>query len=159
MPGRTRAQLPAALTARDRPLLVRDRLEHVRLRPAAGRSDRREDTAEAGCDQVGEQLAGGDGDLEALSDPQALAREMVVEVEHASVGASKTLGVPVKLSDTPGSVRRAAPRLGEHTAEVLAEVAGLSTPEASVAAHQNPLPLAGVRVLDLSMFFAGRSVF
>ena len=38
------------------------------------------------------------------------------------------LGIPVKLSDTPGSVRRAAPLLGEHTAEVLRE-AGLSAEE------------------------------
>lgn len=59
---------------------------------------------------------------EALSDPQTLAREMVVEVEHRNLGRLKTLGVPVKLSATPGSVRRAAPVLGEHTREVLAEI-------------------------------------
>jgi crotonobetainyl-CoA:carnitine CoA-transferase CaiB-like acyl-CoA transferase len=36
-------------------------------------------------------------------------------------GRFRTMGVPVKLSDTPGSVRRAAPRLGEHTNEILRE--------------------------------------
>ncbi len=56
--------------------------------------------------------------VEALADPQAKAREMVVEVEHPTAGKSKTLGVPVKLSDTPGSVRRAAPLLGAHNDEV-----------------------------------------
>lgn len=65
---------------------------------------------------------------EALNDPQALAREMVVEVEHRRLGRQKTLGVPVKLSATPGRVRRGAPVLGEHTREVLAEI-GYSEPE------------------------------
>jgi len=56
--------------------------------------------------------------VQALSDPQALAREMVVEVEHSSAGTTRTLGLPVKLSQSPGSVRRAAPLLGEHDDEV-----------------------------------------
>jgi crotonobetainyl-CoA:carnitine CoA-transferase CaiB-like acyl-CoA transferase len=58
---------------------------------------------------------------EVYTDPQILAREMVVETSHPVTGPFKTLGVTVKLSDTPGSVRRAAPRLGEHTDEVLNE--------------------------------------
>jgi len=60
---------------------------------------------------------------ELFADPQLRAREMVVEVEHPSAGRISTLGVPIKLSETPGSVRRPAPRLGEHTAEVLAALA------------------------------------
>jgi crotonobetainyl-CoA:carnitine CoA-transferase CaiB-like acyl-CoA transferase len=56
-----------------------------------------------------------------FEDPHTLAREMVVEVEHPVEGTIRALGVPVKLSDTPGSVRRPAPLLGEHTAEVLRE--------------------------------------
>lgn len=59
---------------------------------------------------------------EALNNPQTLAREMVVEVEHRKLGKLKTLGVPVKLSATPGKVTRGAPILGEHTREVLAEI-------------------------------------
>ncbi|WP_428483487.1 CaiB/BaiF CoA transferase family protein [Rhodopila sp.] len=58
---------------------------------------------------------------EVYTDPQILARDMVVETNHPVTGAFRTMGVTVKLSDTPGSVRRAAPRLGEHTAEVLNE--------------------------------------
>jgi crotonobetainyl-CoA:carnitine CoA-transferase CaiB-like acyl-CoA transferase len=58
---------------------------------------------------------------EMLTDPQVLAREMVVEVEHSRLGRMKTLGPPVKFSTTPGSVRRGAPRLGQHTREVLKE--------------------------------------
>ena len=55
-------------------------------------------------------------------DPQALAREMVVDLDHPSVGAMKTLGLPIKLSDTPGGVTRPAPLYGQHSREVLREI-------------------------------------
>jgi len=55
---------------------------------------------------------------EVFADPQILARGMVAEVDHATAGRQKTLGVPVKLSATPGGVRRAAPTLGQHDAEL-----------------------------------------
>jgi crotonobetainyl-CoA:carnitine CoA-transferase CaiB-like acyl-CoA transferase len=54
-------------------------------------------------------------------DPQTLAREMVTEVEHSTLGLVKTLGLPVKFSETPGKVASAAPLFGEHTREVLAQ--------------------------------------
>jgi crotonobetainyl-CoA:carnitine CoA-transferase CaiB-like acyl-CoA transferase len=54
-------------------------------------------------------------------DPQSVARDMVVEVDHAQVGPVKTLGIPVKFSETPGRVAEAAPVYGQHTREVLAE--------------------------------------
>jgi crotonobetainyl-CoA:carnitine CoA-transferase CaiB-like acyl-CoA transferase len=59
--------------------------------------------------------------LQALADPQTAAREMVVEVEHTTLGRVKTLGLPVKFSQTPGKVRAGAPLFGEHTRAVLAE--------------------------------------
>lgn len=59
---------------------------------------------------------------EALADEHALAREMVVEVEHPVIGRMKTLGVAVKLSDTPGKVTRAAPVLGQHNDEIMLEL-------------------------------------
>jgi crotonobetainyl-CoA:carnitine CoA-transferase CaiB-like acyl-CoA transferase len=59
--------------------------------------------------------------LQALSDPQTIAREMVVEVDHATLGPVQTLGLPVKFSGTPGKVRKGAPLYGEHTRQVLAE--------------------------------------
>jgi crotonobetainyl-CoA:carnitine CoA-transferase CaiB-like acyl-CoA transferase len=46
---------------------------------------------------------------------------MVVEVEHKKVGRTRALGTPVKFSATPTRVNRAAPLLGEHTREILAE--------------------------------------
>lgn len=58
---------------------------------------------------------------EMLADPQVLARDMVVEVEHSRLGPMKTLGPPVKFSATPGGVQRGAPQLGEHTRDVLLE--------------------------------------
>jgi crotonobetainyl-CoA:carnitine CoA-transferase CaiB-like acyl-CoA transferase len=57
--------------------------------------------------------------LQALTDPQTLAREMVVEVEHSALGRVKAIGLPVKFSATPGKVRTGAPLYGEHTREVL----------------------------------------
>jgi formyl-CoA transferase len=59
---------------------------------------------------------------EALADPHALARHMVVELQHPGAGPIKALGVPVKLSGTPGAVDRPAPLLGQHTAEILTEL-------------------------------------
>ena len=56
------------------------------------------------------------------TDPQALHREMITEVPHARLGRVKTLGSPIKLGTTPTNLRRGAPVLGEHTAEVLGEL-------------------------------------
>ena len=59
---------------------------------------------------------------DALADPQLMARNMIEAVQHAAAGTIKVLGVPIKLSETPGSVRTAPPTLGQHTARVLAEI-------------------------------------
>lgn len=56
-----------------------------------------------------------------FADPQVIHNEMVVDVAHHS-GPLRVTGVPVHLSDTPGSVRLAPPGLGEHTDEVLKEL-------------------------------------
>ena len=53
------------------------------------------------------------------SDPQVLARDMIVEVEHENTGTVEIPGVPIKLSETPGSVDAPAPNLGEHTDQIL----------------------------------------
>jgi CoA:oxalate CoA-transferase len=58
----------------------------------------------------------------AYADPQVQAREMVVELEHPVAGRIKNIGVPVKLSETPGKIRRPAPSLGQHSAEILGEL-------------------------------------
>jgi len=58
---------------------------------------------------------------EALSHPQTLAREMVVETTHPQAGPVKSIGCPIRFSATPAAVTRPAPLLGEHTREVLRE--------------------------------------
>ena len=55
------------------------------------------------------------------ADPQTTARGMVVELEHPRAGRTRALGLPIKLSATPGAVSRPAPTFGQHTREVLAE--------------------------------------
>lgn len=59
---------------------------------------------------------------EALNDPHNRARDMVVEVEHPTLGKVPHVGVGTKLSDTPGSVRTTAPAAGQHTDGVLASL-------------------------------------
>jgi crotonobetainyl-CoA:carnitine CoA-transferase CaiB-like acyl-CoA transferase len=56
-----------------------------------------------------------------VADPQTAARDMVVELEHTRAGRTRALGLPIKLSASPGKVARAAPVLGQHTREVLGE--------------------------------------
>jgi len=57
-----------------------------------------------------------------FSDPHTRARHMIEEIEHPVAGRVKTLGFPLKMSDTPPRVRRAPPLLGQHTAEILREL-------------------------------------
>lgn len=59
---------------------------------------------------------------EALDTEQARARNMVMEIDHPVEGRVKALGFPVKLGGTPQQVRRPAPLLGQHTAEVFQEL-------------------------------------
>ncbi len=59
---------------------------------------------------------------EALANPQALHRGVIVELEHPLIGKVRSLGNPLHLSDTPVSYRLPPPTLGQHTAEVLADV-------------------------------------
>ena len=96
-----------------RPLLVerlraRTRQEWVRDLKAAG----------VPCGSVREVA-------EVLADPQLDARRMIETIDHVTAGAIRLLGVPIKLSATPGSVRIAPPGLGQHTDRILEEC-GLS---------------------------------
>jgi crotonobetainyl-CoA:carnitine CoA-transferase CaiB-like acyl-CoA transferase len=71
-------------------------------------------------------------------DPHLAARGYFVEVAHPGLGALRLAGAPYRLADTPWAIRRPAPRLGEHNAEVLGEVGGEGARSAVL-----PSPLAG----------------
>lgn len=66
---------------------------------------------------------------EALADPQTAANDMVVDIEHATAGLFRALGVPMRLSATPATIRMAPPTLGEHTEAILRERLGRSDEE------------------------------
>jgi crotonobetainyl-CoA:carnitine CoA-transferase CaiB-like acyl-CoA transferase len=66
---------------------------------------------------------------EVLTDPHLEARGMIDAVEHAAAGTLKVLGVPIKLSETPGRVRTAPPVLGQHTETVLRDELGVGREE------------------------------
>jgi crotonobetainyl-CoA:carnitine CoA-transferase CaiB-like acyl-CoA transferase len=57
-----------------------------------------------------------------LADPHVAARKMVVEVEHPTIGRMKMLGLPIKSTGDLTEIRRPAPTLGQHTAQILAEL-------------------------------------
>ena len=62
------------------------------------------------------------GVLEALESDQAQARSMTVAIDHPVLGPIRQVGVPFKLGTTPATIRTAPPLLGEHSAEILAEL-------------------------------------
>jgi len=65
---------------------------------------------------------------EMVHDPQINHRQMIVEIDHPTHGRIKQFGVALKMSDTPGTIRRAAPVRGEHTEDVLKDL-GLTRAE------------------------------
>jgi len=66
---------------------------------------------------------------EVVEHPQVVARHALVEMDHPRAGKVRMVGAPVRLSETPGSVRTPAPMLGEHTDLVLRELLGLGADE------------------------------
>ena len=61
--------------------------------------------------------------------PQVKARGSIVEIEHPRAGRMRVVGMPVRLSATPGAIRAPSPALGEHTAAVLGELLGMGSAE------------------------------
>jgi formyl-CoA transferase/CoA:oxalate CoA-transferase len=69
------------------------------------------------------------GIADVVEHPQVVARRTLVEMDHPRAGKVRMVGAPVRLSETPGSVRTPAPMLGEHTDLVLGELLGLGAEE------------------------------
>jgi crotonobetainyl-CoA:carnitine CoA-transferase CaiB-like acyl-CoA transferase len=60
------------------------------------------------------------------NDPQVLANGYVTDFDHPAFGQTQVVGIPVRLSETPGSIRLPAPEFGQHTEEILTEILGYS---------------------------------
>lgn len=60
---------------------------------------------------------------EVFEDPQIQARGMIAQVNHPTIGSLRLVGIPIKLSESPGAIRLPPPRLGEHTEEILSSLA------------------------------------
>jgi len=65
---------------------------------------------------------------EVLEDPHLIARDMILELDYPKYGTFKTVGSPIKMSDSPTDITR-PPELSEHSAEVLSEFCGVSSEE------------------------------
>jgi len=64
-----------------------------------------------------------------FNDEQVLHRQMLLEISDPVAGKIKQIGIPIKLSETPGTIRSPPPELGQHTEEALTEIAGLTRDE------------------------------
>ena len=86
-----------------------------------------------------------------------LERGFFKEMENLYSSTYKLPGFPFQSANTKTDLKR-APLFGEHTEEVLARLDGaeqIIAKDAGTSEGLNPLPLEGIRVVDLSMFFAG----
>jgi len=81
-------------------------------------------------------------------------REFFADLEHPALGSIRTMGAPIRLPESPGGPRRAAPLLGEHTQEVLGALAG-TPPREAAAPRARALPLEGVRVANFGWGWLG----
>jgi len=129
----TKQQWLALCTTLDRPELARDpRFEtnaaRVANRAVLARELERALARNTTAEWVDRLLAAGvpAGPIhdfaQVFADAHTHARQMVEEIEHPVAGRVRTLGFPLKMSDTPLRVRRAPPLLGEHGAEILREL-------------------------------------
>lgn len=76
---------------------------------------------------------------EVFAHPQVIARDMILETQHASAGTLKLVGFPYKLSNTPAEIKSAPPMLGEHTEEILSSVLNYSVEEISSLRDKNAI--------------------
>ena len=71
-----------------------------------------------------------------FSHPQIKPRNMVIEVKHPTAEKIRLVGIPVKYSETPGSVRLPPPLLGQNTEEIIQDLLGYSREETEIFRHE-----------------------
>jgi formyl-CoA transferase len=106
---------------RNRAVLVPMLEAIVRERPAAFWAERLE-AAGVPCGPI-------NSIAQALADPQAMARGLRIDLPHPTAGTVPLVGMPIRMSRSPPGYLRPPPLLGEHTDEVLREMAGLDAAE------------------------------
>ncbi len=95
---------------------------------------------------------------EAMDDPQVRLNDMVIQQDDSALGAMSYMGLPVKLSGTPGKVKGGRPIPGQHTDNVLSALPGAEPQSSSVhgpRAQALAQPLKGVKVLETANVIAG----
>jgi benzylsuccinate CoA-transferase BbsF subunit len=96
---------------------------------------------------------------EAAEHPHLKERGYIIELEHPVLGRFRDLGAPFKLPESPGGPSVAAPRLGEHNAEVFGDFPGANAEDVrrirSEAITAAALPLEGIRVANFGWVWAG----
>ncbi|MDI6856852.1 MAG: CaiB/BaiF CoA-transferase family protein [Dehalococcoidia bacterium] len=104
---------------------------HAELEPLLSEALRRKTTAEwvREFDAIGLPCGPLNDIAQSAAQPQVKAREMLVPVRHPKIGEMPLPNTPIKLSRSPGGIKGPSPELGEHTADVLAELLGLSDAE------------------------------
>ena len=74
---------------------------------------------------------------EVFNDPHIKSRGVVVEIDHPKGGKIKHIGVPFRLTDTPGKVKSVAPELGQHSGDILADILGYTKENIDKLREQN----------------------
>ena len=95
---------------------------------------------------------------DAMTNPQVLFNKLVHESIDAEVGPILQIGLPIKLSQTPGKVPEFSPTTGEHTSQVMSEVGEVSALPAQEPTERDlrqPPPLSGVKILEIANVIAG----
>ncbi len=92
---------------------------------------------------------------EFLADPLLPANHMKVDLEDPEVGKTVQMGVPLRLSETPGAIRGPAPPLGQQEAAWSSAADPAATAEAGETTVEGRAPLEGITVLDLGTIYAG----
>jgi len=90
-----------------------------------------------------------------LSDPQVLHNQMVTTLDDPAVGRVTQMGVPIRLSETPGRVAGPRPAMALAAKDLFDFARSVEPADSSRAEAPDPPPLAGVRILEITNLIAG----